>query len=105
MQLSKLHLRLDSHLFLLSKVEEVEVGEADSDPGLVLEEAYAIKKGPLVMNEVGRWSKLGGLTIPGMPTTRDRHRLQDPASQIKLYMHLPEPDIWTRRRDLRVRKF
>ena len=79
MQLSKLHLRLDSHLYLLSKVEEVEVGEEASDPGLVFEEAYAIKKGPLVMNEVGRWSKLGGLTIPGMLTNVTM--LQDQISQ------------------------
>ena len=78
MQLPKLHLRLDSHLYLLRKVEKVEAGEDDSDPSLVLEEAYAIKEGPLVRNEVGRWSKLGGLTIPGMPMTM----LQHPVSQI-----------------------
>ena len=78
MQLPKLHLRLDSHLYLLRKVEKLEAGEDDSDPSLVLEEAYAIKEGPLVMNEVGRWSKLGGLTIPGMPMTM----LQHPVSQV-----------------------
>ena len=61
LQLSKLQLRLDSHLYLLSK-DEVDV----SDPSLVLEEAYAIKKGPVVVNMVGSWRRLSGLTIPGL---------------------------------------
>ena len=61
LQLSKLQLRLDSHLYLLSK-DETDV----SDPSLVLEEAYAIKGGPVVVNVVGSWRRRSGLTIPGL---------------------------------------
>ena len=62
LQLSKLELRLDSHLYLLS----VEVDDAGTDSIFVMEEAYAIKNGPAIINLVGSWSAESGLIIPGL---------------------------------------
>ena len=97
LQLSKLQLRLDSQLYLLSK-EEALVDENDSDPSLVLKESYAIKKGPVMINVVGSWSRSRGLTITGRPSMVTMLHME-----VNLSKYLPEPDVWIRRRDLRVR--
>ena len=62
LQLSRLQLRLDSQLYLLSE----EAGDAGTDSLFTMEEAYAIKNGPAIINFVGSWSAGSGLIIPGL---------------------------------------